>query len=95
MFYGVHFSHLGPTSAGVAPFSQRFRKRLDETVKTVPSARARPQVFLVPEKAASVKRPDAVLGNVNLPSWCFTVVRHGGHAHRGVYCLLPPQKIRR
>ena len=34
----------------------------------VPSARARPQVFLIPEKAASVKRLDAVLGKVNLPA---------------------------
>ena len=59
----------------------------------VPSARARPQVFLLPEKAASVKRLDAVLGKVNLPNWCFIVVRHGGNAHRGVYCLLPLRRI--
>ena len=52
-----------------------------------------PQVFLLPEKTASVKRLDAVLGNVNLPNWCFIVVRHGGDAHRCVYCLLPPRRI--
>ena len=46
----------------------------------VPSARARPQAFLKPEKAASVKRHDAVLGNFYLHSWCPIVVRHGGNA---------------
>ena len=54
---------------------------------------ARPQVFLIPEKAASVKRLDAVLGNVNPPSWCFIVVRHGGNAHRGAFCLLPLRRV--
>ena len=48
------------------------------------------------EKAASVKRLDAVLGKVNLPNWCFIVVRHGGHAHRGVFLLsCAPQNNRR
>ena len=59
----------------------------------VPSARVRPQVFLMNEKAASVKRLNAVLGKVNLLSWCFFVVRHGGHPHRCVYCLLPLRRF--
>ena len=54
----------------------------------VPLSRAPHQVFLKPEKAASVKGLDAVLGQVHLPSWCFIVVRRGGNAHRSVYCLL-------
>ena len=40
-----------------------------------------------------MKRLDGVLGKVNLPSWCFIVVRHGGNAHRGVYCLLPLRRV--
>ena len=59
----------------------------------VPSAKARLQVFLMPEKAASVKRLDAVLGQVYLHSWCFIVVRHGGQARRGVYCPLPLRRV--
>ena len=39
----------------------------------VRSARARPQIFLIPEKTASVKRLDAVLGTVN----CAMVIRTG------------------
>ena len=46
----------------------------------VPSARARPQVFLIPEKAALVNRLDALLGKAYLHSWCPIVVRHGGKA---------------
>ena len=34
MFSVVHFPHLGSTSAGVASLPPRFRKFLDETVKT-------------------------------------------------------------
>ena len=59
----------------------------------VPSARARPQVFIKPEKATSVKRLDVVLGKVHLPSWCFIVWRHGCNAHRSVYCLLFPRCV--
>ena len=44
------------------------------------SARARLQVFVIPEKAASGKRLDAVLGQIYLHSWCLIVVRHGGKA---------------
>ena len=40
-----------------------------------------------------MKRIDAVLGKVNLPSWCFIVLRHGGHAHRRIYCLLPLRRV--
>ena len=40
------------------------------TALHVPSARARPQIFFIPEKAASGKRLDAVLGKVYLHSWC-------------------------
>ena len=35
MFSVVHFSHLGFTSARVAPLPPRFRKVLDETVQTI------------------------------------------------------------
>ena len=34
MLSGVHFTHLGFTSACVAPLPPRFRKLLDETVMT-------------------------------------------------------------
>ena len=46
-----------------------------------------------PEKAASVKRLYAVLGKVNLPCWCFIVVRHGGNVHRSVCCLLLLRRV--
>ena len=49
--------------------------------------------YLLPENATSVKHIDAVLGKVNLPSWCFIVLRHGGHAHRRVYCLLLLRRV--
>ena len=52
--------------------------------------RARLQVLpFVPGEAASVRCFDVVLGKVHLQSWRFIVVRHGSHAHRGVYCFLP------
>ena len=52
--------------------------------------RARLQVLpFIPGEAASVRCFDVVLGKVHLLSWRFIVVRHGSHAHRGVYCFLP------
>ena len=56
-----------------------------------PSARARPQVFFIPEKAASVKRLDDVLGEANLSSWCFIVVRHGGDV-TGAFIVFCPSE---
>ena len=44
--------------------------------------------YLLPEKAASVKCLDAVLGKVHLPCWRFIVVRHDGNVHRDVYSVL-------
>ena len=35
-----------------------------------------------------MKRLGAVLGKVNLPNWCFIVVRHGGNAYRDAYSIL-------
>ena len=54
----------------------------------VPSTRARPQVFLLAEKAASENRFIAVLGEVHLPCWRFIVVRHRGSAHWDVFSFL-------
>ena len=59
----------------------------------VPPARARPQVFLIPAKAASVKRLYAVLGKGTLPCWCFIVVHHGGNVQRSFYCLLLLRRV--
>ena len=83
--------HVSLPSLNGAFFSLVYFRMLPSVTRA--TARARPQVFLPNEKAASVKRLDAVLGKVNLPSWCFIVVRHGGHAHRGVYCLLPLRRF--
>ena len=60
----------------------------------VPSARARPQVFLTLEKAESVKHLDAVFGEAILPSWCVIVLRHCGHV-TGAFVVFCPQKCRR
>ena len=53
-----------------------------------PSARARPQVFLLPGKPVSEMRFIAVLGKVHLHCCCFIVVRHGGHVHVDVFFFL-------
>ena len=55
----------------------------------------RTQVFLIPERDASVKRSDAVLENANLSSSCFIVVRYSGTAHRCICCPPASQKSRR
>ena len=47
-----------------------------------------PMSYLLPEKAASVRCLDAVLGQCHLPCWRLIVMRHGGNVHRDVYCLL-------
>ena len=46
----------------------------------VPSPRARPEVFFLPEEVASGKRLHTVLGKVCLHSWCLIVVQHGDKA---------------
>ena len=58
------------------------------TALHVPSARARPQVFLSTREAVSEERFVAVLGDVHLHCCSFFVVRHGGHVHRDVICFL-------
>ena len=74
-FYTIQVLSLHALSCISVSFPSVTRTELN-----VPSAMAKPQVFLIPEKAASEKRLDAVLGKVYLHSWCLTVARHGGKA---------------
>ena len=61
----------------------------------VPSAWVRPQVFLIFDTAASVKRLDTVMGKGNVPSWCFIVLRHVVTRTGCVYFSSAPQIRRR
>ena len=101
--HGVPFDSVAPLPpsrhcvwrvAAGALFSRGSIPSVTRATLHVPSARARPQVFLTLEKAESVKHLDAVFGEANLPSWCVIVLRHCGHV-TGAFVVFCPQKCRR
>ena len=62
----------------------------------VPSARAGPQVSLKTRKGSVGEAPRCFFWiKLICPVDDFIVVRHGGNAHRSVYCLLPLRRVAR